>query len=376
MSVKDHICRWADGRPPEGFGEKALSAALRAASVGYAMGAGARSAAFNLGLTRSRGVDCPVISFGNLTVGGTGKTPMVMEAARILSEAGRRVAVVSRGYGRTDASEAVVVSDGNEILASLERSGDEPMMMARGLPGVAVAVGARRREAAQLVLRECGCDAILLDDGFQHRALARDCDIVLWDTLRPAESMAMLPRGLMRESLGALRRAHALVFTRCNLGRETRKILGRIKRIAPQLTVFHSSLEPAGSIAIGSGETEKSTGETSAGISLDCLKDEPVGAFCGLGNPESFWRIIESAGARLVQRHAFPDHHRPDARELELFLAAASLAGATRVLVTEKDAENLPAGWEPSLAVLALKVRVSFGEEAGRYRDFLLRALG
>jgi tetraacyldisaccharide 4'-kinase len=252
-------------------------------------------------------------------------------------------------------------------------------MMAREMPGVAVVVGADRHAAARVAIKSCGAEVILLDDGFQHRALARDCDIVLWDTLRPAEAMALLPRGLMREGLGALRRAHALVFTRANLGEPTRRILGRIKRIAPHLTIFHSSLVPHALYPLpawnAGGEspstTEPGTNET---VTIASLQGAPLAAFCGLGNPVSFWRLIDETGARTVARHAFPDHYRPTAADLDAFLREAAAAGAQRVLITAKDAENLPDSWQPSLPVCVLTAQVGFGEDAERFWAFLTRA--
>ena len=366
--LKGLVSRWADGHAPHGLSERMLAAALRGASAGYWAGAGARSLAFRCGLRRSHRVDCPVISIGNLTVGGTGKTPLVMETARALSAAGKRVAVVSRGYGRTDASRPVLVSDGERVLVGVEEAGDEPLMMARCLPGVVVVVGARRYEAALLARRETGADVIVLDDGFQHRALARDCDVVLWDTLRSPDAMALLPRGLMREGLGALRRAHALVFTRANYGHPVRRVLGRIKRIAPQLAVFRANLEP--------GDLRPLLEDPVPGAaSPSALKGKRAAAFCGLGNPQSFWKTVESTGAELALRQAFPDHHRPDSAELAKFVRRARDASAECVLITEKDAENLPGNWRPGLPVWTLSARVTLGEESRRFERFLLSYL-
>jgi len=377
-SLHDCLLRWADGHSPSGVGEKTLACALRGASFGYGLGVAANAKAFDLGLRRARRVACPVIGFGNLTTGGTGKTPLVMSAAKHLRDQGRRVAIVSRGYRRSGAA-PTVVSDGSGSVSPRELAGDEPVMMARGLPGVAVVVGADRTAAARVAVQTCGADVVLLDDGFQHRALARDCDIVLWDTLRPAEAMALLPRGLMREGLGALRRAHALVFTRANLGEPTRRILGRIKRVAPHLTVFHSSLLPHALHPLhewnAPGKSPRTAEtDTNGATTINLLHGAPLAAFCGLGNPESFWRLIDQTGARTLARHAFPDHCRPTTADLASFLRQAADAGAGRVLITAKDAENLPGNWQPDLPVFVLTARVDFGEDAERFWAFVTQA--
>jgi len=368
LSVRELVHAWADGQEPHGVAQRALSAGLRAASGLWWLGTVCRSATFRSGLRRRRRVDCPVVSVGNLTVGGTGKTPVVIEVARFFWRTGRRVAVVSRGYARKAERVPLVVSRGEgDLLVGPREAGDEPAMIARALPQVAVVVGARRHDACRLARSECGADVIVLDDGFQHQALARDCDLVLWDALRPADHMALLPRGLMREGLGALRRAHGLIFTRCNLGGPTEPVLARVKRAAPHLVVFFSDLL-AGDLRPFGAPGDRAPAET--------LRGRRVAAVCGLGNPRSFWRLLESLGADLVLRHAFPDHYRPTRRELDSLVAKASDAGAQQVIVTEKDLENLPNEWAPGIPALALPVRVSLGEDARRFEAFLRRHTG
>ncbi|MBN1867816.1 tetraacyldisaccharide 4'-kinase [Candidatus Sumerlaeota bacterium] len=360
--VEGLVQRLADGHRPRGVGEVLLTATLRAASVGWWMGAATRSLAFDLGLKRVRRAGCPVIGIGNLSVGGTGKTPMVIETARLLAESGRRVAVVSRGYRRRSGGEVVVVSDGRSVLASRDEAGDEPSMIAQSLPGVAVVVGADRTAAARKAIEIADPAAILLDDGFQHRALARDCDIVLWDALRSADTSALLPRGLLREGLGALRRAHALVFTRCNLAPSRRHLLSRIKRIAPHLTVFHAEVEPTG--LFDSREPENA-------LPADSLHGRRVAAWCGLGNPASFWKTLEVLGAKIVCRQAFPDHYRPSAADLSALADKAVRRGAEWVVTTEKDLQNSDEGWDASIPLRVLRVKMTLGADTERYARFL-----
>jgi tetraacyldisaccharide 4'-kinase len=176
----------------------------------------------------------------------------------------------------------------------------------------------------------------------------------------------MLPRGPLRESLLALRRAQALVFTRCNLGHSTRRILGRIKRFAPQLVVFHTNLV---------AEALAPLRQDQEPLTIKELRGQSIGAFCGLGNPDSFRKLLEETGARLVARRAFPDHHRPFREELDVWLEQARESGARWVFLTEKDRENLPPDWSPTLPLYVLRARVDWGEDAERFRAFLMRYL-
>ncbi len=310
--LRETVCRWADGIAPSSGAERVLSGGLRTLSWLYGGGAFLNALAYDVHLKPTRKLPLPVLCFGNLTTGGTGKTPLVIEAARWLREAGFKPAVVSRGYRRADMSSVEVVSAGQTIGGTLETAGDEPMLMARRLPGVAVVVCADRYRAGQVAIEQCGANVLLLDDGFQHRALARDCDLVLWDTLRPFEAGAFLPRGLMREGIRALRRAHALILTRSNLAPEPSGLLERVQRIAPHLEIFRVGLQ------IGSILPHRSSPE-SAGIPIAVtgLRNHPVAAFCGLGNPHSFWRLLTISGLHLVHTQAFPDHHRPSGEELD-----------------------------------------------------------
>ena len=388
---------WSNDGRPRSRAEMVLCGGLRLASAAYWVGATARGAAYDIGALPARRVDCPVVSVGNLTVGGTGKTPMAMEVARLLTETGLRPAIVSRGYRRSRSAGVTIVSDGRAVLAEADAAGDEPLMMARRVPGVAVVVGSCRYEAALTARRECNADVIVLDDGFQHRALARDCDIVLWDTLRRPESLDLFPRGPMREGLRGLRRAHALVFTRCNLGRSARRILGRIKRYAPNLVVFHADLlidallplEVCGAgvsssetappedrsrlMAATEGTQSVRTGAVENALAPECLRDRRVATFCGLGNPASFRRLLETAGAAVVADRVFPDHYRPSREELDRWFRDAQSEGAEMVLTTEKDRENLPDNWQPGLPVRIVRVRIGWGSDADRFRSFLMR---
>ena len=183
-------------------------------SLPYGGAVRARNRLFDLGVLRQEKVGCPVVSVGNLTVGGTGKTPMVILLAGMLRDRGMRPAVLSRGYGGKSTSDVLVVSDGSQILAGPEEAGDEPVLIARRLKGIPVLAGAKRALTGRYARENFGVDVMVLDDGFQHRWIHRDLDIVLLDSRQPLGNGLLLPRGPLREPPSALERAGVVVFTR------------------------------------------------------------------------------------------------------------------------------------------------------------------
>lgn len=362
MAKKLQECwqEWAQGRKPSGPGEQFWAGGLRLASLAYGLGHEARMKLFDWHLRAQHRLPCPVFCVGNLTVGGTGKTPLVLETARILQKLGRKVAIVSRGYRRENPGRPLLVSDGENILAEGPQAGDEPRMLARALPGVIIVLCARRYEGGLLAVDQ-GADVVLLDDGFQHRSLARDCNIVLWDSLRPWRSAALLPRGMMREGFSALKRAQAAVFTRSNLGPSQKSLAARMKRQAPHLTLFEAPLQATGVIHW----------ETGAEKGLEKLGQANWAAFCGIGNPDSFWKLLETEGAVVSFRKALPDHHRPRPEEMAALVQEALHSGANALICTEKDRENLPSGFTSALPLYILKAQMGLEKDTYRYERFL-----
>jgi tetraacyldisaccharide 4'-kinase len=300
-----------------------------------------------------RRLRCPVISVGNLSVGGAGKTPLVASIARLLVERGERPAILSRGYGRRTPQDGVtVVSDGAAILAGVESAGDEPLMLARALPGVPVLVGADRYLSGRLAEEALGARVHLLDDGFQHVQLWRDVDLLAAseDDLRDTP----LPGGRLREALPAAADADAALID-AGYGAEAERI-GRALRL---LTVFRvvRTLGPPRMIA---------TGDT-----VVVPADEPVFAVAGIARPERFFADLASAGWRVTGTIRFRDHHMFTDRDVARVAAAAQAAGATLVMTTEKDAVrlarltfgNLPAAAVPLIATI---------EPAAAFADWLL----
>ena len=317
-----------------------------------------RAAAYRRGLfprDRPRG---PVVSVGNLSVGGSGKTPVVRRVAELLHHAGHRVAVLSRGYGGRFRGDALVVSDGTDVLAGAAEAGDEPVMLAQSLPGVVVAVGPRRDRVGRAVEARFGRCVHVLDDGFQHLRLERDLDIVCLDVEdlhdRP------LPAGRLREGPDALRRADLVLLTRLEAATE-----GELAALEERL---------------GPGRTHRVSRRVEGWRGLDggeVPAPERFFLFAGIARPERFERDAGVSGAVVVGRAFFADHHRYRAKELTRLAEKAREAGADALGTTSKDAVRL-AELEPVALGLPIRVlhgTVDFADEA-RFSRQLLEAVG
>ena len=275
----------------------------------------------------------PVVSVGNLTVGGSGKTPFVEVVSRHFLSRKIPVAVLSRGYGREGSAPFVLVSDGRSVLASAREGGDEPVELARKVDGLVVAVGAERYEAGRRLIERLGPHVLLLDDGFQHRRLHRDLDIVCFDCGDP--NLRLLPAGRLREPVASLSRAHAIVLTGYRDGcrpptRFDKPVLRSITRV-----VGFSRLD---------GEAQ---------LGADAFRGEPVALAVAVARPE---RVRESLDADVVLFETRRDHHPWKASELEAIAAGASGKGARALLVTGKDAVKLEEGAAGTLPIYRIDI--------------------
>lgn len=317
-----------------------LRAALRIFSLFYGAGIRLRNMLFDRKWLKTYGIPCRVISIGNITVGGTGKTPVTIMTARLLVSAGYRVAVVSRGYGRK--SQGIhFVSDASGALASPDEAGDEPHLIASSLPGVPVVVGKDRSAAAIAAFLRFDPDIILLDDAFQHRWLRRDADIVTLDAENPFGSGRLLPRGILRESPKALSRAQAVIVTRCSDDLQYADAERMVRAYNPGIVVFRSRHVPQ-SIQIPM-RSEK--------LVLSVIAGKKAAALSNIGNPASFHRILESLGAEIALKRSMSDHHRYQSEELERIREEALRSGADFLVMTAKDERNLPEDYRPSVKI-------------------------
>ena len=298
----------------------------------YGATARLRAEAYRRGWRETHHVEAPVFSVGNLTTGGTGKTPLTAWVARVLTEQGRRVCVLTRGYGRAQPHERVLVSDGTDIYADAAQGGDEPRWLAENLPGVAVLADRDRVAAARWALENLGTQCFVLDDGFQHLRMARDCDLVTIDATNPWDGGQMLPRGRLREPLTALRRADACVITRVEQVENVGDLQSQVHELSGGRPVFLASARVKGVRPLRAEDAPLAAGAS-------------VLAFCGIGNPLSFFGLARKAGYRLTATRVFRDHHRYNPADIAHLAQAAREAGAEALLTTAKDAVKL-AHWQ------------------------------
>jgi len=320
-----------------GVGAAILKVVLSALTVVYYAAHKFRHFLYRAGLLRSVRLPVPVISVGNLTAGGTGKTPFVEMIARRLAKRNLRVAILARGYGRTEPGR-----DDEEILAEME------------LENVVRLTGRDRVANARRAIAECRADIIILDDGFQHFRIRRDLDILMIDATDPFAGGHLLPRGLLRERPACAARADLIVLSRCDQtsAGELAALRDRIDRIArPLVETAHRP------VTVRTLATKKRQ-------PLEWLRGRRVYAFCGIGNPESFRRTLESLGAEVVKFRAFEDHHPYTPRDARQLSAEAQEFMADTLITTEKDATKLaPEAFDLPLCALRVEIEVTRGDE-------------
>jgi tetraacyldisaccharide 4'-kinase len=322
----------------------------------YGTAVAARTAAYRTRLLPRIPVPCPVVSVGNLTAGGTGKTPCVIFLARHLQQHGFRPAILLRGYGRSSGSGLLVASAGQGLLVPPVEAGDEASLLAEVLPGVPVILGDRVL-AATMALSNYGTDLCLLDDGYQHLRLHRDLDILLLDARAPFGTGALLPRGLLREPPAAAGRADLIILTRADQVRDMDRAEGGIRRLNSRAPLLRAVHRPVSLVRIADGTR----------LPPSALTGETVAALSAIGSPEAFETTLRGLGASVAAVSRFPDHHPYREEELERAGREGRGAGATLLVTTAKDRARgvLPAqaGGLP-VAVLEVEFTVTHGAQA------------
>lgn len=337
-----------------------LAQLLQGASVVYGWGQKFHRTAAQSKATRKR-LSCIVVSVGNLTVGGTGKTPMVIYLAKRLKKTGFKIAILSRGYGGKAESKGGIVTDGQTLLMTSANAGDEPVLLACQLPGVPIVVGKDRFRSGKLAIDAFQPDVLLLDDGFQHYGLHRDLNLVLLDGRRPLGNGFLLPRGTLREPVAALKRADVMIMTRADHCDESQWI--QIQGQFPEKPLFCANHQPT-------IVPRSSVSDTTVIRALADLKGEPVLAFSGIGQNETFFQMIETAGARLVGRVPFPDHFSYSPDHLHQIDRQATLYKADYILTTAKDAVRIRKEHNWSRPLIVLDAKIEFASDS--FDQFLL----
>ena len=320
-----------------------------------------------------------VISIGNITVGGTGKTPVTEMLARTLRERGRKVAILSRGYKSRKLKEAQkwkdaagevipadrmpkVVSDGKALLLDSKFAGDEPFMLAQNLKGVSVVVDKDRVKGGRFAVKHLGADTLLLDDGLQYLRLAHGNDIVLIDRTAPYGTGHLLPRGTLREPPKNLIRASYILLTKCD-GSPNDSLIEEIRRHNPHAPIIQCKHGPRYLEELFTGRREE----------LSFLDDKWVAAISGIAVPESFERSLESLGAHVEIRRHFADHYRFTRKEIDAFMTRCVERDMEMIVTTEKDAVRFPRPSDPAVPIWFLRIEVDILEGHDDWEDMIER---
>lgn len=316
-----------------------------------------RLSLYQRGTFHTTKLDRPVISVGNMTVGGTGKTPLVEWISKTIAAEGKNVCILTRGYGRENPQRQVVVSDGHTIIATPAEAGDEPYLLATKLLGSAAVISnIDRISAGRYAIENLGADCFVLDDGFQHLRLARDLNIVTIDATNPwgggpTGDGQLLPVGRLREPLAGLARADCVVLTRCDQADKTENLTHQICELIRGRTLFQSTMKAAYAQVVNG----------------------PVAAFCAVGNPGSFFAQVRNSGYELVFEKAFRDHHNYSQKDVNSLVQAARRAGAQSLLTTAKDAVKLRA-LSFSLPWCVLEIEIAL-ENEDAFRQMIVAVL-
>lgn len=323
-------------RVDESPARRTALAPLALAALGYSAGAALHRWVYDAGLRSRAKLDARVVSVGNLAVGGSAKTPVAAFLARELRARGRKVALLSRGVGGRRAREVNVVSDGERVLAAPADVGDEPCLLAASAPGVPVLAGVRRTALGLRAIAAFGAEILVLDDGFQHHPLARDLDLVCLDARLGLGNGHVLPRGPLRESVRALTRAHALIWTRAT-ARDPQP--PGHERLPPGLPQFRVGVAKLGLRPVGGGERAP----------LARLRDARVGLLAAIARPDRLARDLAELGAEICARRTFADHHAYSPADLR------GLDPGLLWVTTAKDAVKIPPAWAGTAELVVLE---------------------
>jgi tetraacyldisaccharide 4'-kinase len=312
----------------------------------YGAGARLRRRAFQQGWLRSNHLSQPVISVGNLTVGGSGKTPLVAQIAEILLRNGLKPSILTRGYRRECGADLIALEPQTQRNPDCRVVGDEPALLARLLPHVPIVVCSDRYRAGQLAEEHYGVDVHILDDGFQHFALEREIDLVAIDVTQDVGQEALLPAGRLREPLSALSRADMMILTRVEIEAPD-SIERQVRKFNSEAPIFHCAMELRSVIEASSQET----------IAIEQYNGKPICAFCAIGTPAAFFSDLRNWGFNPVTEIAFRDHHVYIPEDVQRLNKAAKEKGTVAFLTTEKDLMNLPPRFKFDLPVLVCAIQ-------------------
>ena len=327
---------------------------LRIFSVIYGWGVRSKLYLYKYGVLKQHQLNCQVISLGNITVGGTGKTPTAQRLATIIRDMGYRVVILNRGYRAGWDGQVGLVSDGNKIYMTVTEAGDEAYLLAKSLPGIPVVIGKNRIITGEYAVNQLKADVIILDDGYQHWQLARDLDIVLIDALNMFGNNFLLPRGTLREPLSNLGRAQAFLLTKVDQSNDDARdmIHNTLSRYNEKALVVESIHQPKCFVEI----EEWYKGLRITNVALETIRNQKVMALSAIGNPSSFEQTILDIGVAEVCGVRYADHHDYTMAEMQEIMQRGVEENAYALITTEKDAVKIPAEFIHSVRPLPLYV--------------------
>lgn len=316
-----------------------------------------RNYCYTVRIFKQKHLSCTVISIGNIVAGGTGKTPAVAALAKLLKNKGFQVVILLRGYKRHSSEEITVVSDGENRLCSREESGDEADMLARQLPNIPIIVGKRRYLTGKAAIDRFKSNIVILDDGFQHRQLARDVDILTIDATQPYGTGVLLPIGTLREPISALQRADIILLTHTDaVGTNIANLKAELNRLAPNIPILESVHQPTALYWLNQSDGHRT-------MPIKNLTGKRLLAVCGIGNPDAFVTTLEKSNPEGVELFAFPDHHVYTESDLHLIEHQMQQCEAEWVITTQKDEQKLASlSTELPIVVLAIELVTTEGE--------------
>ena len=351
----------------DGVGQNILMGVLYLFSLVYRSLVNFKLALFKMGIFHTRSLDCFVISLGNITVGGTGKTPTAQRLARDIRDMGYRVVILNRGYRAKWHGKVGIVSDGKNLHMSAAEAGDEAFMLAKHLPEVPVLIGAERAETGRYAIEHFGAEVAILDDGYQHWQLARDLDILLIDAVNVFGNGYMLPRGTLREPM-----AHLCLRTKVDQAAAGSReyIRETVDRYNGRAKIVESIHQPRCFIPLADWYVDIA----GAGIPVTDMKGRRIVAVSAIGNPASFEQTLEDLGTEIIESLRYPDHHDYAMQEMKDVLRRAESQGAEAIIITEKDAVKIPAEvvkakWP--IPVYVICVEVTFKEGGQEFYSLL-----
>ena len=323
---------------------------------------------YHWGILRRFPLGCQVISIGNVTAGGTGKTPVTEKFARELAAAGRKVAILSRGYRRKESpwwkrmfsqviEPPLVVSNGKHVLLDAAIGGDEPYMLASNLPGVCVLVDRNRVKAGRYAVARFGCDTLILDDGFQYQKLKHSLEVVLVDKTNPFGNGNMLPRGILREPAKHLSRADFIFLTKCK--GDSSDVIKEIRKYNTTAEIIECCHAPTLLKNVYSKEE----------LPLDWLKGKTLATLAGIASPLGFENSLRNLGAKVIWCERYPDHHRYDPSEIIYALNRSSDLKTDALITTEKDAVRFPHLETTSVPCYYLRIDIQILKGADNFQD-------